>query len=296
MIRADNRLEQVKEEVLLFAPYTTSILQLSNLIKGSRSSIYRTFKRNRYLKIRVEQLLGSKSDEVPPTLIKSKKKIVSILKSKSKEVVSESENKSQVRISDFKGDRENEKVIEEIVLRTDLELNKIHHKPQQRIEKSLEVCRLIAKGYPVYQACEINELGNSTFYSWTRKYPDVKSIYNEAVEIFQAYKEDEFLMRSYTELEKQLKEREVTITEKIGVPNKSSKITTQTIIQSTHTKQPDLKAIFKVLTTLCSDTFGTEREREKAKQNEYNSVEYSLRIKSTQELEDELKKLNSEPL
>ncbi len=294
-MRADNRLEQVAEEVLIFAPYAISISQLSEMIKGSRSSIYRVFKGSKRLKQMVKEILGSKAQEAPPTLTEIKKKIISIPKSKRKKSVSEDKEVSQLKISDIKGDREIERVVEVKVLRTTFQFHKTHHKPHQRIEKSLEICRLIIKGYTVIEACEIYELGKSTFHYWVRTFPDVKAMYDQAKNIFNAYREDEFLFRSYEALERKLKPQVITEINRIGMPDKNGKIITHTVIEKTYMREPCVKAILKVLTTLCSDTFGTERERAKAaKNNNPDVIDYSLRLKSTEELEEELKRLDAE--
>lgn len=294
-MRSDNRLEQVAEELLIFAPYATSISQLSEMIKGSRNSVYRAFKITKHLKARVNELLGSKSQEVPPTLTETKKRIVSIPKSMRQKVVSKDEKVSQIKISDIKGDRENEKVVEVELPRTSYQFYKKHHTTHQRMEKSLEICRLVMKGYTVIEACEIHELGKSTFYYWVRKYADIKSMYHHAIDIFKSCQQDEFLFRAYNGLEEKLKSKPMTETTKTGIPDKNGKIKTQSVTQKTYTREPCIRAIFKFLTTHCSDTFGTEREREKAaKKTNYDDVDYSLRMKTDEELEEELRKLDAE--
>jgi len=243
----------------------------------------------------VNEMLGSKSQEAPPTLTETKKKVVSVPKSKRKKSVSDDEETSQIKKSDIKGDRENEKIVEVEVPRTTFQFHKTHHTPHQRMEKSQEICRLIIKGYTVIEACEIHRLGKSTFHYWVRSFLDVKSMYDQAKNIFNAYREDEFLFRSYEALERRLKPQVITEITKIGVPDKNGKITLIKVIEKTYTREPCIKAILKVLTTLCSDTFGTEREREKAaKNNNPDDVDYSLRGKSTEELEEELQRLDAE--
>lgn len=295
ILRADNRLEQVAEELLIFAPYATSISQLSEMIKGSRSSVYRAFRITRYLKERVNELLGSKAQEVPPILSETKKKIITIPKSKRQKSVSKDEKVSQIKISDIKGDRDFEKVIEVEVPRASCQFYKTHHTPHQRIEKSKKICRLVMKGYTVNEACEIYGLGKSTFHYWVRTFPKIKAMYEQAMNIFKDYREDEFLFRSHKALERRLKPQVIPEITKIGIPDENGKITTHTVIEKTYTREPCIRAILQVLTKLCPDKFGTERERAKAaKKNNPDDVDYSLRVKSTEELEEELRRLNAE--
>ena len=284
MTRADNRLEQVKEELILFAPYATSISHLSKLIKGSRSSIYRVFRSDRKSKERVFQMLKSKEGQTPPLLTNTKKKIV--LKTETRKIRGVS-----IKITETNASKEDLEVIEVEVVRMDNEFFKTHHTPQQRIDKSLEICRLALKDYPISEACEICNLGVSTFFNWIKRFAEVKAMYIEVKEIITRDKDDNLKMLSYIALEKQLQERIITTIEKIAIVDKNGKITTHRVIEKIINKEPNLRAIWKVLSTQRPEIYGTEREREKAKEKKSDDTDGSLRVKTTEELEQELLEL-----
>ncbi len=302
----------VIEDLMVFAPYFKTKNDLIDHCVGSRTTAFKVMREDPDLHSTILKVLGTKIGGKLPistATIKHASSIVDKIPLKTKKLADATEVRTKRKYTKRKQAAE-EVITEEV---HDEGPTDAIHVPysgtsskgayitreattEEKLALGTQICELISFGETIEEACHIKDIQAINFFRWRQSIPELEERYKTAVDAFYTQHHENFVMLAHKGLHRHLTEREVVLTTKVGRANKQGVVKVTSVRSQTKVIEPSLVAIVKVLSTMESNKFGSEKERSFDRNSDNDNVDYSLRPKSIEDLENELALLNGADL